>query len=163
MKTLIGIEIPRRSKNCLKCEIPFAKGQDYYSVLDQNKNYREDFCIQCWKEVNSSLDQKSYWKSKVPLAKEGDVKAHLTFSERIINLFKLSMQENDNLDEIFILSLYLIRKKLAYLKEEVVDEDGHKYNLIELQNSEEIYAVQKRDLTQIPVEKIQAEIAQKIQ
>jgi len=120
MLTLQKIDIPRRSRHCAECEVPFTPGAPYYSLLTHAFE-RCDSCETCWNEPASG-DVITYWKASVP-TKEEKVELSHDRDERAWQLFQMAVEEKND-EEAFILSLYLARKRIIVSRQEVVEEGG---------------------------------------
>lgn len=161
------IEIPRRSFACTKGLEPFKVGADYFSVLvDETEGLkRYDFCETCWengvKEEFLST-AKSSWKSKVP-EKKTERDLFQNRDEKILHLLKTSCPSGSFEEEMerFVLAIYLARKKILLLRQELAEENGV-IDLYEVAETEEMIAVKKMPWNQIQVNKIQIELAEKL-
>jgi len=157
MKYGIGIEVPRRSRSCHTCEKPFEKGHEYFSMLLQEQKglLRNDFCPACWKQQPCF----TYWKARIPekLDQREEEKSRLELAFEIMR----EAIAQDNLEEAFILSLFLARKKYLILREEV-DHEGEKVQLYEVVHSEEMLPIKRVDVTRLEVDRIQKQISEKL-
>jgi hypothetical protein len=169
MKPTFQIEIPRRSSSCAKGHESFAPGAEYYSVLVEGPNgelQRQDFCLTCWDESarqESVKNARSYWKSKVP-KKQVTEPLSRNRDERALQLLKqaLNAETPHNHEEAFVLALFLARSRVLYLRQLLQQEDGSKINLYEVAATEEMLAVKKIDLPQLQIDKIQQQLAEKM-
>lgn len=166
MKSVLPIEIPKRAKICLKCEEAFKPGMEYYSILVDDAQLtikRQDFCLSCWeKNVDISLDIKSVWKSQVSHLKDEKLQFR-NRDEKIFHLFKELLYQDDEQDkmEVYVLSLYLMRRKLLFQREELTQNDEVKI-LYEIASTEEMILVKRFELTQMQIGLIQLRIAEKL-
>lgn len=167
MKPLFQIEIPRRSSYCARGGETLVPSMEYYSILLENPEngfHRHDFCPNCW-ENSAKLDflpkSVSSWKSIVMEKKEKFIPQNR--DEKILYLLKeaLTQEYEDKHVEVFILALYLARRKKLLLRQELQREDGI-FNLYEIADTEEMLCVKKFNLAQIQVEKIQLQLAKKL-
>lgn len=103
--------VPRRSSQCHQgCE-SFVPGSEYFSflVLGEQGWQREDYCSDCWREVEEKKKKIEgvEWHGKIPKKKtktiSRDEKAHL--------LFKDTYHEKVDEKVTYVLALYLERKK----------------------------------------------------
>jgi hypothetical protein len=167
MKSPFQLEIPRRSPQCALGLEPLTVGMEYYSVLFlEEKGYRrQDFCLACWEakaREESLKSSKSYWKSKVYDKKEV-TQPPLNKDERAFELFMESLKKEDEEARIetFILALYLARRKILYLRQDLTDQAGRRLQLYEVAKTEEMLTVLRVELSTIQMEKVQLELAKK--
>lgn len=109
--------INKGSKVCVLCEKTFVEEEVYLSALyDENNAFtRRDFCVECWDKKGEG-DFFSYWKTKVPKKPEA-VQRYATI-DVFYDLFNKLENENDvsRVNFRYVLSLYLMRKKVLKLK-----------------------------------------------
>lgn len=167
-KFTFQVEVPRRSRVCVSGEEEFSPGMHYYSMLLEGADgnlARQDFCISCWEKARQEWAQKaiSYWKSTVTSKKEVDVAANQTRDERACALLKqaLSSDSLEDKAEAFMLALYLARKRLLYMRQELL-QNGSLFQLYEVAATEEMLCVKKIPLSQMQVTVIQQRIAEKL-
>ena len=169
MKSLFQIEIPRRSNSCSKGFETLQPGMDYYSVLHEDEVLglkRQDFCPTCWEasgREEALTTGKTHWKSKVSTKKD-DKFLSLNRDERVLELLRETLQHNheDALTEGFVLALYLARKRIIALRQELKQEDGSYVNLYEILATEEMICVKKAELPHLQIEKIQLKLASRL-
>lgn len=169
MKPPFQIEIPRRSTVCAVGQESFAPGSEYYSALVEGENgewKRQDFCLACWEasaREECVKNARSYWKSKVPLKVES-VPLSRNRDERALQLLKqaLTIEGSRNDEEAFVLALFLARSRVLFLRQQLQQEDGSTVNLYEVAATEEMLAVKKITLPQLQIEKIQQQLAAKM-
>lgn len=162
-----AIEIPRRALTCCGCQKPFIGGEEYHTALvegsDELPLERKDFCLDCWKkDTNKHSETKSTWKSIVPKKKEeSDLPKQK--DERALYLLKESIALNTDAgnEEAFILALYLARKRIIALRQEVLIENSRKCLIYEHLDTEEMLCVPKIPLDQLAIQRIQTELAKK--
>lgn len=135
--------IPRRSRHCLRCTSSFVQGMEYFSLLKENA--REDFCVSCWQ-----AGEGIYWKSKVPIQDNDKRSGH----EKALDL----LREEPETEMGGVVALYLMRNKVITYRGEL-----HELSLYEVLETEEIIAVKKVSLADLDMEKIQEEIAKKLE
>lgn len=109
--------VNKGSKVCVLCERTFAEEEVYLSALYDEKNAftRKDFCVECWdKKGNGNIF--SYWKTKVP--KKPQTVQRYANIDVFYDLFNKLENENDasRVNFRYVLSLYLMRKKILKLK-----------------------------------------------
>ncbi len=109
--------INKGSRVCVLCERTFAEEDVYLSALyDENNAFiRKDFCVECW-DKKGERDIFSYWKTKVP-KKQETVQRYANI-DVFYDLFNKLELENDvsRVNFRYVLSLYLMRKKVLKLK-----------------------------------------------
>lgn len=109
--------INKGSKVCVLCEKTFIEEEVYLSALyDENNAFtRRDFCVECWDKKGKG-DSFSYWKTKVPKKPE-TVQRYATI-DVFYDLFNKLENESDvsRVNFRYVLSLYLMRKKVLKLK-----------------------------------------------
>jgi len=169
LNNALQIIIPTRGDLCAKGEELFIPGMEYYSVLckgDEKGITRQDFCLNCWElfaRHDFTKSSQTYWKSKVPPKKKAPA-APLHRNEKALELLKASVacDQMEDQAEAFVLAVYLARKKLLYLRDEVLDESGKRIQFYEVAATEEMIGVPKIDLSAIPIDKIQSNLAKKL-
>lgn len=162
------IEIPRRSHICLLRQEPFLPGMEYYSVLlvDEahgGKSYiRKDYCATCWQKIEKEKIH-SHWKGKIP--KKPPKKEPQDQTEKALELLRAALQnpEEESQQEAFILALFLARKKKLHLRQEMKGENGEFFFIYEANDTEEMFAVKRAELSKQQIEKIQNDLSQKLQ
>jgi hypothetical protein len=165
-KTSFQIEIPRRASRCVEGQETFEPGMDYYSLMTEGDfGIRHDFCEACWQRKASRESFKNvrgFWKSKVPLKKTESLLPKQR-DARILSLLKeaLFYKNSDDAAEAFILALYLARKRLLILRQELQFQEGRAH-LYEVVDTEEMLCVNQMPLSEIQTEKIQLRLAHKL-
>lgn len=108
--------VNRGSKTCFLCEKTFPEEEVYFSALfDENNSFmRKDFCIECW-DKKGDADVFSYWKTKVP--KKIETVQKYANIDVFYDLFNKLENENEltRINFRYVLSLYLMRKKILKL------------------------------------------------
>lgn len=110
--------INKGAKNCSGCEKVFKEEEEYFSALyDTDGEFtRRDFCLECWSNVNTK-DFFSYWKTRVQKATD-TVKQHASTSVFYDLFLRLESESNpSSVNFRYVLSLYLMRKKILRLKD----------------------------------------------
>lgn len=165
MKSVFQLEIPRRGSVCAHANEPLTPGMEYFSVLVEDVELglkRLDYCPACWEKIKDEVKAHSQWKAKV-LSKKDETPIHLNRDERIMYL----LQESMKLDtpeahaETFVLALFLARRRLLYLRQEVKEGD-HILQIYEEAATEEMLTIRKIELSQLQTDKIQLEVAKKL-
>lgn len=169
LKTSFLIEIPKRAQTCCKCQTPFKGGEEYQTALFEGAQdvpfERCDFCLPCFqKNVKENADSLplSTWKSVVPMKKE-ESPLPKQKDDRAMYLLKEALAKNDeqSIEEAFILALYLARKRILAMRQEVPLENQRKGLVYEVLETEEMLCVPKVPLNELAIEKVQEELAKK--
>ncbi len=127
--------INRGSKVCVLCERTFAEEEIYISSLyDENNTFtRKDFCLECW-DKKGEKNIFSFWRTKVP-KKQETVQRYANI-DVFYDLFN-KLENETELSRVnfrYVLSLYLMRKKVLKLKT-THKSNGNEY--LVLHNSKE--------------------------
>lgn len=164
------LEIPRRANHCVQGNEGLLPGMEYYSILipENDKGYqRHDFCLSCWETSGKekySHAVKTAWRAKVASKQEVEDLSTKTRDEKAFHLLKEALQKGDeeNWAEIFILALYLARRRILYLRQEIAQPDDSTVCIYEVAATEEMWTIKRRSLTSVDIEQIQEKIAQKL-
>ncbi len=109
--------VNKGSKACFLCERTFTEEEVYLSALydESNTFIRKDFCVECWDKKDDG-DIFSYWKTKIP--KKLETVQRYANIDVFYDLFNKLENENDisRVNFRYVLSLYLMRKKILKLK-----------------------------------------------
>ncbi len=167
-KKIFQQEIPRRGTHCYQEKEILDPHMEYYSVLceaDDHATQRFDFCAKCWKEKAKSewiAKAKSYWKAKV-FSKKEIKPPDLSRDDRALALLKKAKATEGTLNaaELFVLALYLARRRILVLREDRKQPDSHT-NLYEDIHSSEMYAIARVDLMNVQLMEIQKVLASKL-
>lgn len=167
--SVMPITIPRRAHICTHGQEPFQPGTEYFSILipgDHEHTYiRQDYCPTCWRtctERKALPPMRSSWKAVIPKKPEASPLPKQRDARALV-LLKESIALNDRaLDaEIFVLSLYLARRRRLLLRQELVLEDGQSASIYEVPETEEMVCVHKVALSSLEVDKLQTALAKK--
>ncbi len=163
------LTIPRRGNQCSKGQETLGPGDEYYSALyDDEVNggfQRQDFCQSCW-EIETALGvstaARSYWKSRVVVKKE-ESDACQNRDERAMFLLKEALTRNtpEDIAEAFVLALYLARRRLLYLRRQMIQGETL-INLYETAATEEMLAVRKVAVSELQIAAVQKSLASKL-
>jgi hypothetical protein len=162
--------LPKRAKTCFLKNEELLPGMGYFSLLVDNDSdiyERQDYCVDCWNETfKNSLDKmlsKRHWKSKVPLKAKKEIP--LNRDAQILTLLKelLVEQNSRNSEEIYVLTLFLARKRVMSLRKEIIQDDNSIVQLYEILDTEEMLMIKKIDLSTVQIGNIQIQIAKKLQ
>ncbi len=167
---LFQIEIPRRAAHCMHGQEAFVPEMEYYSILLPNneKGYqRYDFCVTCWEKAAKEQFQaaaKTAWKAKVATKNEVEDLSTKTRDEKAFYLLKEALQHpsQENWAETFVLALYLARRRILYLRQELPQDDGSTLCVYEVGATEEMLSILRRSLIGVNLEEIQKKIAEKL-
>lgn len=163
------LEIPRRSHKCAECQTTFEPGTEYTSSIlegqDDESWQRLDFCVVCWDRGEKSRALKgvrTYWKSRVPQRKK--ILDSQEQNDRAFELLRdaLSSGDDEAQAEAFVLSLFLVRKKVLLFRQELEKDQGTLFNIYESADTEEMICVPKISLSSFQIEKVQMELARKL-
>lgn len=168
-KPLFQIAIPRRGSCCAQGNEPLLPGMEYHSVLkDGNEEgvyERKDYCAKCWEILNKQhhFDQAlSFWKSAVPKQKEvSELPKQRELRALILLKDALKSTEEGAAAEAFVLSLFLARRRRLHFKQEIQLPNKPLSSIYEDSETEEILCVPKMPLTDLQVERLQADLAKK--
>jgi hypothetical protein len=165
MKLPIQIEIPRRAPVCAMRQENLTPGIEYFSILSEDPHVgviRKDYCASCWKEVAPKTD--IYWKSKIPNKVKEKLLLPKEKNQRALALLKKALADGSHQNQLraFILALYLARKKILSAKQNICNENGAMITLYEVRENEEIILVPKFDLSSIPIEELQKDLAEQL-
>lgn len=167
---MFQIDIPKRAAACAHHGEVLTPGMEYFSALlpgeIEGVFVRSDFCQNCWDQQSKKKPfnyATSTWKSIVPAKKqESDLPKQR--DERAFYLLKeaLASTEANAPEEAFILALYLARRRLIVLRQELKRKNMPPASLYEVADTEEMLCVPKIDLSHLQVETIQLAIAKKL-
>ena len=142
-------------------------GAEYYSALFRGENenvcHRHDFCLACWNKEDccSGVVHISSWKSVVPHKKDAS-ELPKKRDERALYLLKEALCEPENNHaESFVLALYLARRRLIFLRQEMKLEGKPPLCIYEVRDTEEMICIPKIPLSELEVEKLQMGLAKK--
>jgi hypothetical protein len=163
---IFQIEIPKRSTHCSKGNELLVPGSEYYSTLtlDKEKGYaRQDFCLSCWENSEKNGVQTA-WKAKVVTKNEQGDHSSKTRDEKAIHLLKgaTASFNEEEWAEVFVLALYLARRRILYLRQELTQEDGSTLCIYEVAATEEMIPVKRKSLMRVNIDEVQSKIAQKL-
>lgn len=155
----IPIEIPKRQRTCSQKGELLQPGMEYHSVLETTPQgwLRHDYCQQCWQE-RSTKEAHTNWKGKVPAKTVLEKKVDRL--SQALDALKDNLTEK-NLEEAYVLALFLHRKKWLALRGEKKKGDMT-YLLYEIDATEEILAVPKLPLNSMNIAELQDKIAKKL-
>jgi hypothetical protein len=139
---------------------------EYESILvedEENKSSltRHDYCKNCW-DLSPKDKITTQWRGKtqnkkIPISDSQDKSARAMELLR----FDLTCDGFELENEVFILALFLARKRQLILRQELPKE-GFLYFLYEAPATGEIFTVKKVDLSQLQIEEIQQKLAKKL-
>jgi hypothetical protein len=162
------IDIPKRGQHCSLGNETFIPGAEIQSALKETTAgayERHDYCLSCWEKLGSQNVHKGFstsWRSKMALKRiVSDLPKQR--EARAMAMLKAALLRAEQLDieEAFVLSLYLARKRLLFFRQEMVLESGERAFLYEAAESEEMLCVLQISLSSLEVEKIKNELASK--
>lgn len=165
---MFQLEIPKRSTCCIKGGEPLLQGIDYYSALVRNDGeeiyQRQDYCLACWEGFTVSQQVMSSWRSTVPFKKETS-ELPKRRDERALYLLKELLANEDMssgaMAQAFVLALYLARRRLIFLRQELKREGKPLLSLYEVAETEEMLCIPKLAISDLQIDTIQLELAKK--
>lgn len=167
---IFQIEIPKRGTHCMLGKEAFIPGMEYYSILipEEEKGFtRHDFCLHCWEasakhQFNSAA--KTAWRAKIVSKQEIEDLSTKTRDEKAFYLLNEALKNplEEDWAEIFVLALYLARRRILYLRQEISQEDGSTLCIYEVASTEEMLSIKRRSLLDVNIEEIQQKIAKKL-
>ena len=166
---IFQIEVPKRALQCFKGHEPLQADTQYYTILTSGEDgnfQRLDFCLSCWekeKEQYSALE-KTAWKAKVPSKEDKEDFSKKNRDEMAIHLFKESSKffKDNEWAEIFVLALYLARRRIITLRQEIPQNDGSYLCIYEHNETEEMYSITRKSLSEVDMTEVQTSLAQKL-
>lgn len=156
------IGIPRRSRICTKTKEKLAPGSEYVSVIregdEEGEFLREDVSIGYWNEHGAELLEgcKSHWRGRMPLKVE--VKEPEELMSRAFEMFEAALGEPEGELTAFVLALFLARKKVLVLRQEM-EHYGRLHYLFEVKEGEEVFSVPILHPTEEEIARVQGELA----
>ncbi|MGK5595040.1 MAG: hypothetical protein ACSNEK_06760 [Parachlamydiaceae bacterium] len=151
----IFLQIPKRGAHCSEGKESFHEGMQYYSYVQLAKEgvyTRHDFCQRCWDKLN--ISEKTFWKGQIQ-KKEAIIPK--TLEEGALLYFDEIYQSSNRQDELFVLALYLTRKKLFAFRKSLEQHD-----LYERLDTEEMIAIPKVALSSLNLIQLQSTLAEKL-
>lgn len=164
---MFQIEIPKRGAVCSQGGESLIPGTEYYSALisaETGAGYvRQDYCQDCWKRTQGKPFDRvcSTWKSTVPRGKEtSDLPKKR--DERVFYLLREILAKQESPAEAFVLALYLARRRLLFLRQEMIHEGKYPVIIYEVAETEEMICVPSFSLSELQVEQLQVSLAKKL-
>lgn len=107
---MLDFEVKRCSRRCVVTDQELAPGDAYYSVLevDGAEVVRRDYSAAAWNGPPESAI--GWWESRVPL--DGATKPKLAPGEVALELFDRWVDSPEMHDAVYVLSLFLVRKRV---------------------------------------------------
>lgn len=169
MSKMFQLEIPKRAAQCCLGGESFAPGEEYHSVLvgnDETGEYeRRDYCFACWEKMGEGKEHSrpaGAWRACVPKQKEpSDLPKQR--DERAFYLLREALEKDgpEEKAEAFVLALFLARRRLIILRQEMQHQTRGAVSLYEAAETEEMICVPKLSLSDLQVEKLQLQLAAK--
>ncbi len=150
------------STKCAKCSKEFEDDNHYHCRLSLAVDgpQREDYCAQCWEEIEvKSVEKYSYWqgryKSKPVQVKEEPIKEDV--SKRLL---KKWIDSTERLHQCFcyILSLMLLRKKSFQQKPSLKTDQGKEQLVYEDRETGETYVLEDPRLTLQELDQVEGQL-----
>jgi len=133
---------------------------DYISVLEEIDDLleRRDYCTICWDAFTKRVDKvpSQHWRAKVP-TKEEKEDASKSQDEKAMDLLK-KLVSGDRVEDrhlAFVLALYLERRHQILLRKEM-----DSYYFYEIAMTEEMISVQRIDVMELDLEKLQEKLVE---
>lgn len=107
---MLDFEVKRCSRRCAVTDQELAPGDAYYSVLEADgaEVVRRDYSTSAWSGPPESA--LGWWESRVPL--DGAAKPKLAPGEVALELFDRWAETPEMQDAVYVLSLFLVRKRV---------------------------------------------------
>ncbi len=151
MNALYQIEIPKRARACCTCLHTFSDGKVYISVLshaDSDQWTRCDFCEKCYKQVHPKKKPPIMWKGNAVC--NISVKPDETDQKlQLIGLLREMLSNGADVDETFVIALYLARKRALLFRHEIQAPGGRMMWVYEAAGTEEMFSVPKAPLDRL--------------
>lgn len=149
------IPIPRRSSCCAVGREPLMPGSDYISYLSFDGALRRDVCLACWEKIEESQKKREghFWRGKIPSKMERPD----PFDVKALKLFRDTFQAEQNPQVLFVLALYLQRRKQLILLSSTKKSQESLFELIE---TGEVFALKTFHLKEEEMAAILQEIMQ---
>lgn len=147
--------IPRRAFCCALGNESFEPGSKYISHLSSDGKERKDFCPSCWlqSEEYKKKEKGHFWRGKIPKKIEKTDASE----EKTLHLFREVYQTGMNPKLLYVLALYLQRRKQLMLLPSGKKMDSLVFELME---TGETFSLKPFSLKEEDVAVIFQEIAQ---
>lgn len=142
--------IPKRSPHCIIDGKKWQPEMEYISLVWSTEEQwrREDYCCLCWisTQKEKELPQGGcFWKAKISV--HNDLQAHVVIPKKAVELFvELASQQEEN-HLLYILALFLERKKILHKRQELKNARKH-YLIFEIPEKEMTFSVKPFPLTE---------------
>ena len=157
MKTLFQIEIPKRGSHCSSCNSLLEPETEYGSVITSADGMvRKDYCSSCCEQTEGGL---AHWRGVVPKRMKEEPLPKDREERALVLLKRMLGDEEASHAEAFVLALYLHRKKMLHLRQEMTRDEGQVYFLYEVVDTEEMLAVPKVKISSSEVDQLQKKVA----
>lgn len=157
-------KISRRHSKCTHTGEKFADGQSFYACIyddPENEGFlRKDFSEGAWKELSSTLQPFSFWKTTCKYPQE-DTTPEVLGNESAETMLRRMIEEDEASTENarYILALMLERKK-TLMPVGVKETESSRLLLYEHRASGDVFVIRDPRLKLDEVEKIQEEVSQ---
>jgi hypothetical protein len=157
-ETGLEFEIGRFTRRCAATDRELRPGDAFYSVLvpDGGAVLRKDYSADHW--PGAPDEAICWWKSEMP-----DVSAHkVTWApnDAILECFAELTEKSDQADQLYVLALLLIRKRIVRLEETQQNAAGDEEMLLYCPGNEKEYRVRVVEPDAGRIEQIQQGLAQ---
>jgi hypothetical protein len=154
----VDFEIGRFTRRCAATDREFRPGDTFYSVLIPAGAtvIRKDYSADHW--PGAAEESICWWKSEMP-----DTSAHkVTWApnDAILGYFTELIEKPTRADQLYVLALLMIRKRIVRLEESQRNEAGDEEMLLYCPGNEQEYRVAVVEPDAQRIEQIQTELAQ---
>ena len=154
---MLDFDVQRCTRQCAKTERELKPGEYFYSVLvsEGAAVVRYDYAEEAWE--GAPEDALGWWKSQMPEPNAN--KVHWAPNDVMLHYFEQLEGNEDKVDERYVLSLLLIRRRVVRLEETEEDESGRQIMILYCPKNEREYRVNVESPQGERVEEIQKELA----
>lgn len=127
---MLDFEVKKCSRRCAATDAQLLPGDRYYSVLDVDGAdvVRRDFSVAAWS--GPPPHALGWWEARVPV--NDNARPKLAPSEVALELFDRWADSNAMDDAVYVLSLFLIRKRLFRFAENVFETKNDSAEVLRL-------------------------------
>ena len=155
---MLDFEIGRFTRRCAATDRELQPGDAFYSLLiaEGEMVVRKDYSAENW--PGAPEDAICHWKSEMP-----DASAHkVTWAPKdaILGYFLELLEKPDDADQLYVLALLLIRKRIVRMEETQRNDADCEEMLLYCPSNEQEYRVPVVEPNAERIEQIQEELAQ---
>ena len=157
MEHSLDYEVGRCTRRCAASDVEFKPGDQFYSVLlpEGAEVVRKDYAAENW--PGATDEAICWWKSEMPDVAQG--KVTWAPNDAILNYFLELVEKPTETDQLYILALLMIRKRIVRLEETERQEDGQELMLLYCPSQEKEFRVRVVEPTAERIAEIQTELA----